>query len=298
MSELVIKISRWNRLLLKSIASCFKLAIMSSKAKSYRAQKAESKRLVILGNGPSAKSTMEENREFFSNTELICLNHFPISEYYRQFKPKYYIAIAHDLYLDNVDAKFVDASNKLFKSIAENTTWELKVFMPFEARKHERWQSYLKTNSNIQIVYFNTTPVEGFKNYRYRCYNKAKGMPRPHNIMVPAIFTAINLNVKEIVIIGADHTWLQNLHVDENNQALFVNEHFYDADRKAKRFDYMGQSFLKMHEILHTLSVAFEGYHILKEYAENKNIEIINSTPVSNIDAFKRCDIKDLKNEI
>jgi len=290
-----VRFSKLVSLFNKTIATKLRILLFSKKAAAFCQIKSSANRIVVLGNGPSLKKSLQENTDFFLNNELLCLNHFAISKYYEELKPKYYIAIAHDLFLDDVHEKFVEASNKLFSEIAEKTNWNMKLYMPFEAREYSRWQAPLKTNKNVEIVYFNVTPVEGFKKSRFRQYSRAWGMPRPHNVMIPAIFTSISLGAKEIILIGSDHTWLKDLHVNKQNETMFINEHFYDKEKEQKRFDYKGQSYLNLHEVLATFSTAFESYHILKEYAEYKNIEIINCTPVSFIDAFKRCEIKELK---
>ena len=119
-------------------------------------------------------------------------------------------------------------------------------------------------------------------------------MPRPHNVMVPAIFIAIKLTNKNVFLSGVDHSWLRELHVDNDNKVLFYNQHFYDKDIKAKQFDYSGQRYMKLHEILNTMSKAFESYHILQEYAEYKQIKIINLTQNSYIDAFEKADFNEL----
>lgn len=294
MLKLFIRLSKWLTLLKQSVVSLVRIWLMSGNSKHFREQKSKSDSIVILGNGPSLKSALEENKSFFACHELLCLNHFAITDYYTEFKPKYYVAIANDLFLDDVMPHFVDASNRLFNAIADKTKWELKFFITKEASKHLRWQKILKRNKNIEVIYLNLTPVEGFERFMFHSFNKAKGMPRPHNVMVPAIFTALNLGVQKIFIVGSDHSWLQELHVDENNRTLFFNEHFYDKEKQKKQFDYGGQYYMKLHEILGTMSFAFASYHILKRYADYKNVEIINCTPVSYIDAFKRCNLEDI----
>jgi hypothetical protein len=264
---------------------------LSSNPKNFRQQKTNSKSIVILGNGPSLKETIDSNKDFFSNNELLCLNHFANTDYYTEFRPKYYVAIAHDLFLDDVLPHLVEASNKLFNAIADKTTWELKFFITSEAKKHERWKNILASNKNIEIVYMNLTPIEGFDRFVFRWFDKAKGMPRPHNVMVPAIFTALHLGVKEIILVGSDHTWLQELHVDENNRTLVFDKHFYDSERQLKQFNYDPQNYLKLHEILNSISSAFASYHVLRKYADYRKTEVLNATPNSFIDAFKRIKI-------
>ena len=189
---------------------------------------------------------------------------------------------------------FVQASNKLFNTLAEKTKWKLKFFISTEAKKHKRWQEILGKNKNIEIIYINLTPIEGFKKFMYRNFDKARGMPRPHNIMIPAIFTALRLQAKNILLAGVDHSWLKELHVNNENKVLVYNQHFYEKETKAKQFDYGGQRYVKLHEILYTLSEAFKSYHILKEYADYKQTEIFNLTENSFIDAFNRANFEEL----
>jgi hypothetical protein len=82
---------------------------------------------------------------------------------------------------------------------------------------------------------------------------------------------------------------LSQIHVDDNNNALINQVHFYDAtSSKSEVLDKRGKGARKLHEILHKFMLAFKGYFILKEYAEYKNVKIYNATPDSFIDAFER----------
>lgn len=254
--------------------------------------------MVILGNGPSFKGSIEDNKEFFKSedNELICLNHFAITDYYQELKPKYYFTIAHDLFLDDTLDEYKQASIKLFNAISDKTDWNLKFFISYEAGKEKRWQEILRKNPYIEIVYMNIAPVEGFKWFRYWAYNRGLGMTRPHNIMIPSIHFAIQSGVKEIILIGSEHSWLKELHVDDYNNALFFNQHFYDDKQRSQKYNNRGgQSFLKLHEILMTLATAFASYHELNEYSKTKGVNIYNCTEGSYIDAFERKSLKDFR---
>jgi hypothetical protein len=277
--------------------SVSRIIVFSKSVKPYRNAKTKKNRLVILGSGPSFKKTIEENLDFLKseNNDLVALNHFAITDYYTELKPEYYFTIAHDLFLDDTIDDYKNPSIKLFNAISDKTNWELKFFITYEARKYKRWQEILSKNKNIEIVYINITPIEGFRWFRYFCYNRGLGMTRPHNVMIPTIHFAIHAGVKEIILIGSEHSWLQELHIDDDNNALFFNEHFYDKEKKSKRYNYRGVSYLKLHEILMTLATAFKSYHELNEYAESKDIKVYNCTKGSFIDAFERKIITEFK---
>lgn len=289
----IIKLSNWFGLLNKTIISFFRVLIMSKSSRDFLNQKSDSDRIVILGNGPSFKKTIDENFDFFLNNKLICLNHFAITDYYTTLKPEYYFVIAHDLFLDDTLDEYKNASIKLFNAIAEKTNWKLKFFILYEAKKEKRWHQILSQNKNIEIVFMNITPVEGFKNFRYFWYRKGLGMARPHNVMIPSMFFAICNGFKEIILVGAEHSWLHELHVDDDNNTLFFNKHFYDTSDKSKKCNYKGTSFMKLHEVIRSFSYAFESYHIIQEYAKKCDVKIINCAPNSFIDAFERKQISD-----
>ncbi|MDD2635560.1 MAG: hypothetical protein PHW82_08690 [Bacteroidales bacterium] len=293
MNTFFIKTLNWFISLNTTVLSVFKLMVWSRSSKLYKKNRTNQKRLIILGNGPSFKNTLESNFDFIKKQELICLNHFAITEYYTQLKPRYYFTIAHDLFLDNTKQEYKNASIRLFNTIADNTDWPLKFFITYEARKEKRWQEILKKNKNVEIVYMNVTPVEGFKWFRYYCYNHGLGMTRPHNIMIPSIHFAIFSNVKEILLIGSEHSWIKEIHVDENNNVLFFNEHFYDKEKQYKEYNNRGQSAFKLHEVLATIAAAFKSYQELNEYAQSRNISIYNCTKGSFIDAFERKQIEE-----
>ena len=144
-------------------------------------------------------------------------------------------------------------------------------------------------NELIEVKFFNTTEVQGFNSLIRFCYKHNLGMPVLQNVMVAAIYLAINTRYKEIRILGADHSWLSGILVNKNNQVCQVNPHFYDGDEvKANVWlKFSGQPYL-LHEVLIDLSRMFFAYHQLKAYAAYRNTEVYNLTKGSFIDAFKR----------
>ncbi len=117
-------------------------------------------------------------------------------------------------------------------------------------------------------------------------------MPQSQNVLVASLFAGINIGFKTIHIVGADHTWHENLHVNEYNQLCIKDEHFYDNGTaisyrpfytNAKR-----TSTFTMYEIFTTLAKAFLGYTMIKKYADHRGTTIYNASEISFIDAFER----------
>ena len=119
-------------------------------------------------------------------------------------------------------------------------------------------------------------------------YGRRLGMPRPRNVLIPAIMTGIWSGFKEIYIIGADHSWMNTICVNEHNEVESRQPHFYqDNEHELKRIkvDYVHRP---LHEVVHSFYVAFRAYHQIQRYASTAGVAIYNSTPGSFIDAFTR----------
>ena len=114
-------------------------------------------------------------------------------------------------------------------------------------------------------------------------------MPRPHNILLPSITIAVNLKYRNIYLWGAENNQFLEMTVDNDNNALIAQRHFYDHPSvQAKTMLKAGTDKRRVHEILHKFMLSFKGYITLRDYADFMNVKIINQTPGSMIDAFDR----------
>jgi hypothetical protein len=245
--------------------------------------------LIILGNGPSLKSDLKIKIKNFESYDFLAVNHFAESNLFETIKPSFYCIGAPELFEDKATDELINKGNQLFTSISQKTTWPLTLYLNSNALNSKRWVSIIKNNSNINIRFFNRTPVEGFFKYFFWRYNF--GMVRPHNVLIPSLFIAINENFKSIYLFGADHSWLKELSVSETNEALLNQKHFYDANSSqptTMRKDLYGKESRKLHEIIYKFYLSFKGYHEINKFAKKMGISIYNFTSNSFIDAFER----------
>ncbi len=250
--------------------------------------------VILLGNGPSLNRDLNLHQSFLKNKDLICVNHFPKTELYEKLKPSIFITGAPDLWLDDIEEKFVKQSKELFSSINQKTTWPLSFFIPHEAKKHGRWQSQIQHNENITIYYYNNIPIEGWNLFKNWCFNRHLGMPRPHNVMIPSLMLSIAFGYKTIYLLGADHSWLPEISVTENNEVLINQKHFYDYDTsKGQPLDKRGTGKRTLPELLYKFMTAFNSYFEIRRYSDHKGVKILNATKNSYIDAFERMKLED-----
>ncbi len=245
----------------------------------------------ILANGPSL-SESRTNAEFLNHKTFMGVNFFPETEMFDKLQPQYLVIAAPELWLEDVEEKFKENSRHLFETISTKVNWEMILFMPVGARKFKEWKKKVEDNNNILIKYFNATPIEGYNFFMHTMFKLNLGMPRPHNVLIPSLMLTINMGFKKIYLLGADHSWLKEISVNNKNQVLINQKHFYDENTSvAKPMNKRGKGTRKMHEVLLKFYYSFYSYFVIKEYAEKKNVEIINSTPASFIDAFERASI-------
>ncbi|MBN2165265.1 MAG: hypothetical protein JW717_03210 [Marinilabiliaceae bacterium] len=288
MIDTLVQINEFFKNLVLSVGTILKVIILSKFKKSINNIKPINNKVIILANGPSV-NTFDYNEFDYSGYDFLTVNFSTSSKLFTDTKPKYHIVNAPELWEDNVTENYIKARLKLFNELKEKVNWPLYLFIPFASRKYLFWQKIISDNKYINIIYFNPTPVEGLKIINRIFFRNNLGMPRPHNVVIPSLMLLINIGYKNIFLLGVDHSWLKEISVNENNEALICQKHFYDYDHvKAKPMSHLGVRPRKLHEILHKFYLTFKGYFEINEYAISRNIKIYNATDNSFIDAFER----------
>lgn len=274
-------ISRFASDLSASLASLVKVALMS-KGASMAIDEGKGKSIAILGNGPALRKTIDEDLDWLLSHELMAVNFAALSPEFFRLRPKYYI-LADGHFFNSLQSD--QNVRKLWENLG-NVSWSLTLLIPSKFKHLSK--PLLMHARNITTRYFNLTPVEGFKWLSHTIYSLGLGMPRPRNVLIPAIMEAIRLGYSKIFLCGADHSWTKTLDVDQENFVVSIQPHFYEENEeelKRVRETYKG---LRLHDVLGSMVVAFRSYWKIADYAKKRKVEIINATPGSMIDAFRR----------
>ena len=268
----------------KSIISIIKILLKSRHA-TISKKDVNSDSIIIMGNGPSLNETIASHRDVLCNFPTLAVNFAANSPEFKILKPRYY-AIADP-------AMFALKNNPTIEQLKQNLSavdWQMTLFIPCTARGA---MNALR-NENLKIEYFNAIAVEGFQWIEDLAFKSGRGMPRPRNVLIPSIMIAMKMGYKNIYITGADHSWTQTLSVNEKNEVVSIQPHFYkedESEEKRVKADYLK---IKLHQVIYSLYVAFKSYHTIQGYATRSGINIFNSTPQSFIDAFPRKSLKDI----
>ncbi|OFX83600.1 MAG: hypothetical protein A2W99_15330 [Bacteroidetes bacterium GWF2_33_16] len=274
--------------LIKTLLSLIKIILLSKWNITIK-MKRQSRDCIILGNGPSLNNVLEKEIDILLGKDLLCVNYFVLSKFYKILKPTYYVINAPELWNKNAIEKIKEDSEKLFRSIGEETNWELTLFIPFSANTNKKWLSDLGSNKNICISYYNPTPIDGFECTNSFFFKYGFGMPRPHNVIIPSLIFTIRMRYQNIYLLGVDHSWLKEITVDNDNNVLINQKHFYDTQTSVPQTMHkkgIGQR--RLHEVLQKFVYSFKGYFDIKNFALRQKVTIYNCTPDSYIDAFEK----------
>jgi hypothetical protein len=232
----------------------------------------------LVGNGPSLKKIIREEKGIFIGQDVFTVNLSYESSFFREIKPKNHI-IADSGFWKPAEDDRMKGIQKRFKDYLLEVTWEMNLFVPYAGC--EFVTKTLSANKKIAIIPYNHTPVNGYKCISHFFYRNNLGMPRASNVLNAAIFIALNVGYKKLYIYGADHSWLKDLFIDENNNLCSYQNHFYE-DKKVPYIMAKGS----LLEGLRGMIEALESYKLLDIYSKSVNSMVINKTDGSYIDIF------------
>ncbi len=249
-------------------------------------------RIFILGNGPSLREALENFSQELAGEPCMAVNFALNSPEITALCPAYYIlADPHFFRAEGSDANV----DRLWENL-RGVCWKMRLYVPAKYASIARGR--LGSGTQVGVQAFNAVGVEGFGSWTRMIYDLGLGMPRPRNVLIPSLMLAIREGFDEIVVLGADHSWMKTLGVTADNEVVSIQPHFYAEDSREEarvRHEYRGY---RLHEIVESFAVAFKAYHQIAAYAGPMGIRIVNATPGSFIDAFPRTTLEEIFSNI
>lgn len=244
--------------------------------------------LILLANGPSLKEIIPQltNPVLFGDADFVVVNYFAEETIFWKLKPQHYCLADPMFFMPSHRHKDVIALYKLLNKV----NWNLNLYIPQNRLKQFKLFSSLE-NSYINIIGINTQEYKGFSQFRNWFYKKGLAIPGLQTVAHLAIYIGINWGYSTIKLYGVDHSFLESLHVNNNNELCNKDKHFYDNGEAKLKPIIKNDSFnevWKIADYLVSIANMFKGHDILAEYAEYSGTEIINCTKGSYIDSYKR----------
>ncbi|MEE0892885.1 MAG: hypothetical protein UIT85_02525 [Treponema sp.] len=245
--------------------------------------------LCILGNGPSLVGSCNKYKDFISRHDVIGVNFLCITDVFTQVKPSIYV-IADPAFF-HLESQGENEKFKQFKkAFFGNTTWNMKVVIPDFAAESE-FCSLLKQNEKFKVYFYNTRNYSSNENI-FEQHNRNQSTPPARNVLNLALYLSIFLKYKEVYLFGAENSFMNDLHVDQDdNRLYFTYRHFYDKVKREYLYydnDHPERGTKKLHEFLSEHSKTMKLYWDLLEYSNYNNVKIYNASEYSLIDAFER----------
>lgn len=249
----------------------------------------------VLGNGPSLNDTLQHHLDFLKKTELVCVNNFAHSPYFTQLKPQNYVIVDPNYFVFTEQSQDRPDIRQTLVTFCSGVDWPMTLYVPRFARGSYVVQTIQAGNSNIRLVFINYAIARGFRPFRHWLYRTGWGMMQSQTVIVAALFLMINRRFDAIYLFGADQSWHEQIRLDEGNQLLMQQLHFYEKDKDVAylpvytdkhrtKTDSMANQFLSLHK-------AFRGYEVLREYADSVGVRIFNASSKSYIDSLERVKI-------
>ena len=240
-------------------------------------------RMVILGNGPSLNETIAQSSDFLMQHHRLAVNFAANAPAFTTLQPTHYVL---------ADPHFFHAVNepnvaRLWLALSQ-VDWAMNLFVPVNVSWPPDVAGIIAGNACLRLHRYNLTPVEGAEWLENWAFKHLLGMPRPRNVLIPSIMIAIACGYRTIYIAGADHSWTRTLSVDDENNVVSIQPHFYKEDEKEVQRVNTEYMQYPLHQILYSFYVAFRSYHTIARYAGHLGVDIFNITPGSFIDAFPR----------
>ncbi len=271
------KAASWAGALGASLKSLAKIALQTRRCAVPR-RSSGNDTLVVLGNGPSLRGVLDSGSAALARYPLMAVNFFANTPEFQVLNPEYYVLADPHFFRNPDDANVA----RLIMNLAA-ADWPMTLFVPATANMPE-----LPDGTKVTVCRYNCVGVEGFGWLERLAFNSRRGMPRPRNVLIPSIMLGLWMGFRRIYLLGADHSWLGSLAVDEQNRVATVQPHFYkEDDRELSRIkaEYIKRP---LHDVLRGFYLAFKSYHTIEPYARSIGATVYNATPGSFIDAFER----------
>ena len=254
-------------------------------------QMSPERRLAILGNGPSLKQQLPRliAERAWEKADMLAVNFFALSEEYSVVRPKFYILSDPQFFRK---AGIGPRIEQLYNALAEQTTWPMTLYVQYYNPEKFDYAAAVKHNPNIRIVPFHSIVYHGLRSLEFWCYRRGLGSGNFGTVVQNGEFIGILLGYKTIELYGVDHTLLDGLMVDSENRLCRIKSHYYDSTPPAPEPIYYNATNpprpYTMYSYLAETAELFRGHEVMRDYANEMGVRIVNRTEGSMIDSYER----------
>lgn len=289
--KLALHIQSFVQLMIQTVVSCIKIMLLYKRCSPLPTSKYST--CIVLGNGPSLRNTLEESLPFLSQHELLCVNGFVFSDYFKILQPTNYM-LFDPIFFSEEGIKR-DNIKGIYDSLVSIVDWSMNLLVPVQAKKSAFFNAFLLQNKHIKAVYFNYIVLEGFNWFKHWAFKNNLGMIQSQSVVVAGLFLSINRGYKTIYLVGADTSWHEELSINNENLLILKDTNFYNTSVSSQKdiplLHPENKNKISMYTQFMSTAKVFKGYENIYHYARYKSVVIYNASVKSYIDAFDRIKI-------
>ena len=245
-------------------------------------------KLCLLGNGPSF-SLIEKHINEFNEFDFCAVNLSVNTDLFFTLKPKMLVMV------DMIFWKQPELDKiKCFWENIQRINWDIQIFIPYNFPSEMK--NKLVKNRNITVCRYANNSWEPetklAKALKLWLYKKGVVSPNCSNVSIAAIYSAILSGYKEINLLGVEHSWMRDIRVNQNNEVILIDRHYYGNSEQIWR-DYDGNP-IKLIDFVGSQLVTFTSHMYLRDFAEYMHVKIINRTEDSYIDSYDKKSFQEL----
>ena len=168
----------------------------------------------------------------------------------------------------------------------------MNIILPYKAKGGYATKCFAQ-NPKIRILFYEDGNRIPGNISLMEAWDKNLITPPGQTVLNTAVWLGIYWGYKETYLIGADTSFVADLHVDQETNIVYsIDTHFYsskevaldDFDEKNHRRTFG----TKLHEEYFSAGIALRDYWAMREYADWKGVKVYNASEYSWIDAFER----------
>ena len=237
--------------------------------------------LIIVGNGPSASSSLCQLQERLPRLDLMVVNFFCLTPMWRKLKPSYSVLIDNHLFLNNSSVGPLSQKVQALISAYAEVDWCHTLYIPHRFQD-SALARHLSLNPRVTIKHLNLLSVPTMPSrFLVRLFEWQLAMPVAESVSVAAIYAGLDTGCGRIFLIGMEHSWLAGLRVDKDNGISVDLPHFYGGSAETGEKG-------PLHKFLYSQGRLFEAHASLAAFANYCSVEIFNTCPESYIDAYDK----------
>lgn len=242
----------------------------------------------ILGNGPSLK--MENRLSELAQYTTFSVNQFYRSDLFETVKPNYHVMI--DPLFFSLSENNPDENDTLRRIIQIAEDPNVSLIFPIEA--------YEYICKNIA-----TSERHIFIKGRYKMcdkynadFNMAGYLPSSNSVVITAIYCAIYMGFKRIVILGNDMTGLMDNYIKRSPNLTEKFTHIYEYTEEEKNRMKKVHATHNNEAMLEGFTEMFKDYRRINEYCSANNIQILNASQETALDNIPFCNLNDILDDM